>query len=437
MTSRWSAVVYARTQRSDTWWRAVPAALDQEGWLGDVVRSVYASANQLEQPRFLLARLHGHWVSGIACRAELLSPDMNRDEGHRALYTFVGWAAPEGDPVPPPSLSELRAGIESWVAQTYREWVGPDWDASPAALRDHRTSGQGQPPWVEAARSRPPLAVTPHVAGQPVGTVPLDRQPGMLTLYPAAQAKKVWDRGLVTDIPFVLATGWASARTQPFKGLTFACVEDVDHERNVAAVTPAAPEPQAPPHPTSAPSDSGRRPGKAAGSRTSPPLWSRGLDRLNSVITQFATGFAYRVQLYATDERSAVLVIPIDDRGRFNLPGREVTPGESIENAYRQLAAAYPVLPLEDDPHLLLIDRFRATGVERLTFVYACKVRSAEQSSNPGSPGVQVIALTDPLLQRSAYLVRDLKLLEKVRQDGRTQLREGPRDDHPPSGSPG
>ena len=217
-SSRWYPLVWGRTRRTDTWWRVLPAELEQEGWVSDVIAAVYAGGLDLALPRFLLARVHDRWMTGVACRARDLDETMAADEHGRPLFTFVGWTAATADDPALPSLADWEQSSVAWAAPTYRAWVGPDWSEHVSALHG-------------------PHEATPESVGWPDTTPgeaePLVYTPGHLVLVPAADRHALWQSATVTREPFVLVVGWVNRQALEPHLLTHAAVEGIQEPMHV------------------------------------------------------------------------------------------------------------------------------------------------------------------------------------------------------------
>jgi ADP-ribose pyrophosphatase YjhB (NUDIX family) len=155
----WAPIVYGRTVRADSWWRAVPSGIAHREWLGALVSAIVAGGEHLESPRFLLAHWADHWVVGVACMAAELAPELASD-GSRPLYTFVGWAAPADAGSAPPQLVDFEAEFRKWAGPVYRHWVGRDWQQHPSKVREPHPSAAVPTHWPsnhEPAESVPAL----------------------------------------------------------------------------------------------------------------------------------------------------------------------------------------------------------------------------------------------------------------------------------------
>jgi ADP-ribose pyrophosphatase YjhB (NUDIX family) len=213
----WAPIVYGRTNRADSWWRAVPPELPHRGWLGTLVSTIVASGDHLDRPRFLLARWNEYWVTGVACMAGEFDPELSSD-GVRPLYTFVGWAAPFLSPARPPEFDELEKHFRDWAGPVYQEWVGRDWDQHPSKVRDaHATAAQVHP-WPD-----------PGV----VDGKALDPARDTVEIWPDADRAALWRAATITDSPFVLAVGWEGQNSVPRADLTHATAGDLETIRRV------------------------------------------------------------------------------------------------------------------------------------------------------------------------------------------------------------
>jgi hypothetical protein len=189
--TRWAPVVYGRTATSDTWWRAVPEGLDQNGWLGTVIHSALALGRELkEHPRFMLAQNTTHRIVGVACQAADLSTDM-RSDGSRELFCFVGWvAAMTGESKPiAPELDDLERDYPRWAAPVYTRILAPVWNASPTVYSPLVRTQPEEALWAYPRRPKPGPPVPP-------GPWAKDSWP---TIWAAVQA---------TSEPLTCVVGW-------------------------------------------------------------------------------------------------------------------------------------------------------------------------------------------------------------------------------------
>jgi hypothetical protein len=206
----WAPVVYGRTPTSDTWWRAIPAGLDQHGWLGIVVHSVLAAGSELKRrPRFLLAQDPTHRIVGVACQAGDLSDTM-RSVGSRELFCFVGWVASRTGPSEPeaPDFEELERGYREWAAPVYARMLAGPWDASATAYSEPVMTQPEQAVWNPPARRPKP--------GLPPATGPWAEQAWPL----------VWAAALAAREPLTCVIGWQRMSSARFEDATHIGVAD-------------------------------------------------------------------------------------------------------------------------------------------------------------------------------------------------------------------
>jgi ADP-ribose pyrophosphatase YjhB (NUDIX family) len=250
---RWAPIVYGRTLVADTWWRALPIGLSRNGWLADLVTSVVAGGDQLDRPRFLLARHDQYWVTGVACLARELSQQYGSD-GRRPLYTFVGWTTPETEATPP-ALADLENHYVDWAAPPYQKWVGLDWRTHQSLAREPHQTVATAPPW--------------PTAEEPIATAEFTPTPEGIAIWPAGDRHEVWERGRRTRSPFVLAVGWDLTRNVPRSTITHATAAD----RSGPGPThlAVAPDPQASLARRSADPSGSRAPDRPGPSSPQPP----------------------------------------------------------------------------------------------------------------------------------------------------------------------
>jgi len=230
----WSPIVYGRTARADSWWRAVPTGLPHQDWLGMLVSAIISGGDRLDQPRFLLARLNGYWVTGVACMAAELSDEFASD-GRRRLYTFVGWSAPVDVGGMPPDLDDLRGSYHEWAAPLYREWVGLDWGKHASQAREPHETAPAAPPWPQSAQTGEADGAADLDGTSPAGPRPLSATPGEIELWPAADEERLWEAGLRSRHAFVLTVGWAGVHYVPRSTLTHAAVDGLTAPEQVPA----------------------------------------------------------------------------------------------------------------------------------------------------------------------------------------------------------
>lgn len=216
-------MVYGRTRHVDSWWRAVPASevgSPGAGWLAGPLYAVVQGGRELaDGPRFLMARADAGLLVGVACRARDLAADLSSD-GARELYCFVGWVGPG----PAPSLADLARGYPQWAGVEYRRWVGPDWDASPAADPPSHPTTPGPPPWPEL--------------GPPSNPVEVPAVPGSVQIWPQRHAGELWAAVAAGIGPAVLVTGLRVARRGRLRGMTHAASADTTERYLLGEVAP-------------------------------------------------------------------------------------------------------------------------------------------------------------------------------------------------------
>lgn len=218
----WLPIVWGRTRTGDSWWRARPTGPRLGEWVTDLVSAVFAGGADLAAPRFLLARAHGHWVTGVACSAADLDASMSIDAHGRELFTFVGWLAPvDGGAVELPALVDWAAHRTAWAGATYTEWCLPDWDKH----------------WSDAAIAQQSV---PQGAPWPIGTRPPDAVPEPLitdasraVLHPEADAARLWASGTASITSFILVTGWSAIDALDPDRLTHATVRGLTEPRPI------------------------------------------------------------------------------------------------------------------------------------------------------------------------------------------------------------
>jgi hypothetical protein len=213
-------VVYGRTQRSDTWWRALPEGRTDE--LRDIVRGATADGTGLDgRPRFALAHGRGGTrLVGVACRLADLGTAMAEDEHGRPLHGFVGWL---GDG-PIPRYDMLLARYRRWALATYEACVGPVWDdTNPEPVRGAIVAA----PWPPQVCV--PAAPTGHAAGQRYG---LGRVDGRHVLArPQGDAALLWDHLAAGHTGFTLVTGWSAGARADLRRLDVLCADDLPEAR--------------------------------------------------------------------------------------------------------------------------------------------------------------------------------------------------------------
>lgn len=226
LVEAWSPIVYGRTIRADSWWRATPDGLPHQDWLGMLVSAVVSGGDRLDRPRFLLARLNAYWVTGVACMAAEISSTFTSD-AHRPLYTFVGWVAPSDVGNMPPALADLRGGYREWAGPLYQKWVGLDWEEHASKVREPHATLPMTQPWPQ-----PDQAEQPDQAGE---EMQLSVRPGEIGLWPAADEDLLWQAGLRSQSAFVLAVGWAGVHYVPRYTVTHATVDGLTEPEFVPA----------------------------------------------------------------------------------------------------------------------------------------------------------------------------------------------------------
>lgn len=202
--TRWAPVVYGRTAASDTWWRAVPTTLDETDWLGSVVRAAVSGGRELDRsPRFLLAQDRTHRIVGVACQAAALDSAMGSD-GDRALYCFVGWAAPRNGRLEPavPSFQKLSRNYVAWAGPVYAEILGKVWTVSATAYCPPERTEPGEAPW-------PP-------ADQDLGTAPRPAE----GLWPEQAWPALWTAAQAASMPLTCVIGWRDKSSARAEGAT-------------------------------------------------------------------------------------------------------------------------------------------------------------------------------------------------------------------------
>ncbi|MBU2667029.1 hypothetical protein KOI35_26300 [Actinoplanes bogorensis] len=197
----------------DTWWRARPSGPPFGDWVTELVSAAFAGGADLGTPRFLLARTHDHWATGVACAAAELDASMSVDDRGRDLFAFVGWiSAADGDPVVLPGLADWVAHRTNWAGATYTTWCRPDWEMHYADAAIVQPSVPEDPPWS--------TGIHPGSAG----SAPLITDPARVALHPEADAARLWTAGVASTEPFVLVTGWPRADALDVDRLTHATV---------------------------------------------------------------------------------------------------------------------------------------------------------------------------------------------------------------------
>jgi ADP-ribose pyrophosphatase YjhB (NUDIX family) len=334
----WSPIVYGRTFRADSWWRAVPDGLPHQEWLGLLVSAMISGGDRLDQPRFLLARLNSYWVTGVACMAAELSEKFSSD-GHRSLYTFVGWSAPASAESTPPALGQLRAHYREWAAPLYVEWVGQDWDEHASQVREPHPTTPVREPWPQPRE--PAAAGADQDRARPAGQPGLSARRGELELWPAADAERLWQSGLRAERPFVLAVGWPGVQYVPRSTLTHAAVEGLTSPERLPVETDgldlAATEPGASGTPSQA------RPRLTIDQPASPEPTAANfrlgalMDRVTSLAGEDSAYGATRIRLLIVTSDNQVLV-QYDDQGQPLLPNGLLRRGELPTAACRRIA---------------------------------------------------------------------------------------------------
>lgn len=207
----WAPVVYGRTATSDTWWRAVPEGLDQQGWLGIVTYSALAGGRELKQrPRFLLAQNAAHRIVGVACPAGDLSDTM-RSVGSRELFCFVGWAASrteQAEPDDTPGLRELEHGYRNWAGLVYAQIMSGTWDAPATASLPPVTTQPEEPVWAPPVRRAKPGPTPPS-------------GPWAEKAWP-----EVWAAAAAASEPLTCVIGWQHISSARFEDATHIGVAD-------------------------------------------------------------------------------------------------------------------------------------------------------------------------------------------------------------------
>jgi hypothetical protein len=276
----WAPIVYGRTLAADTWWRALPTELSRHGWLGDLVTALVAGGDQLDRPRFLLARVDQYRVVGVACMARELSLQYAADE-RRPLYTFVGWTTQLSDAVPP-ALADLEAHYPQWAAPLYQEWVGRDWTTHQSLAREPHPTDPASPPW---PASQPAAAQSTHGRDEAIATSMLSSVRQQIEVWPASDRHELWEKGRGTASPFVLAVGWDNKRNVPRSTITHATAGDWSGPRPTHVVvasdprTPTTPRKGSGSPPVRAPNQPGPAASQASRGYESPnqsyvPVWS-------------------------------------------------------------------------------------------------------------------------------------------------------------------
>lgn len=221
--SSWFPIVWGRTRRADSWWRVLPAGLDFDGWPAEVVTAAYAGGLNLERPRFLLARLHGWWVTGVACAAVELDPSMAEDQHGRDLFTVVGWMAKIATEPALPQLQDWEDRYLAWAAPTYTDWCREDWDKHFSSVSDPHESPLVSPAWADAPEASEQVDAR------------LVRRPGRVQMFPATTRFELWRAGSNAIEPFVLVTGWAEQQAVDFRWVTHVAIAGLDQPNEVDA----------------------------------------------------------------------------------------------------------------------------------------------------------------------------------------------------------
>jgi hypothetical protein len=233
-TGEWLPLVWGRTREADRWWRVLPEDVEPDGWIADVASAAFVGGNDLQVPRFLLARVHDQWITGVACAAHDLDPSMAQDHNGRPLFTFVGWMADAAVPVVLPTLRDWHGEYVAWAGPTYSSWAARDWDkhradVGPAALSTPEAVG-----WSEAGPTGSALDMSPGTA------VEVDLDPHVLHLYPEADGEYVWTAVSSATTPFVLVTGWQNrTRLRDTRFLTHAVVAGLAERDVIEREAPA------------------------------------------------------------------------------------------------------------------------------------------------------------------------------------------------------
>ena len=273
----WAPVVHARTKFVDQWWRAMPPQM--MGRSGPEVRVLDATLGDdgVRAPRFVLARLKSGTLLGVACHAGQISKDMGSDGG-RPVPCFIGWLC--ADPrVAVPQFDAVESDWKTWAAAEYERWMRGAWLADKKTVEQTAQTSAQRPPW--ELTDPPPEAF--------VG----DRQefeepsPDGVRVYSAADAARVW-RGVDRyGVNATVVTGWTKVHTALRRGLTHACVEEIQGPAQIFRLPPVRPAaenktaaaPAAPGYGTAAPGYSTAGPGystAAPGYSTGAPGYSTG-----------------------------------------------------------------------------------------------------------------------------------------------------------------
>ena len=223
----WAAVVHGRTRDQDMWWRALPQGVAKDGPEAGIVVAAVGGGRFAEQsgglpaPRFVLARLPGGTLLGVACQFRLISDDMHANES-RALFGFVGWLC--ADPhVPVPSLAEVERGWAIWAREEYERRMRPVWDETANRVRQIDQTGAEPPPWV--------TALAAPYAGPPVGpemraqydTPPPDR----VRVYSSADEGRIWQGVTLYGRSAAVVTGWGTIQDAIRPGITHVGVDSL------------------------------------------------------------------------------------------------------------------------------------------------------------------------------------------------------------------
>jgi hypothetical protein len=218
-SSPWLPVVWGRTLKSDKWWRVRPAGTESHEWLRDLAKAACAGGKDVTRPRFLLARSHDHWVTGVACLAADLDASMSVDEHGRELYTFVGWiiATPEIPALP--SLADWQSNYVAWAGPTYSEWCRLEWTNHYMDTAGKKTSEPVEVRWGPAPSVEPTA---------------LPENPVAVLLFPEPEAEAVWASGAATTSPFTLVTGWRNTDLIDASLVSHATVQSIAEPLTVA-----------------------------------------------------------------------------------------------------------------------------------------------------------------------------------------------------------
>ncbi len=376
----WAPVVYGRTVRADSWWRAAPSGLPYRGWLGDLVAVVVAGGEHLDRPRFLLARWNEHWVTGVACMAAELDTELASD-GRRPLYTFVGWAAPADSAARPPALDQMEAHFREWAAPVYQEWVGLDWNQHASKVREPHASAAQAVLWPDP---EPSAAELPG----------LHPEPGTTEIRPASEGSALWQAGTATAEPFVLVVGWDATHNVPRADLTHATAADATsttrgaQQPSGALVISPAPAQSSEPRP---PDPIGR-----AHITIGAPARRSSPSRLRSLSNPTTWGWGGRpaddpgprveVRALIVSDDDQVLVMRRDNR--WELPGAPMTSDETPTQACRRIVDETLQISVEEAAALLVTYAHGPTG-GTLSVIFHCTLTHAPAIVH-ASPDVKI-----------------------------------------------